>query len=281
MFNFLPELDFSVFETLEHFEAIIRRDFEEKVRSEGDIVSALDAGRYARRYELLRDLALHLFWVNRYAMTMYDKRATRWHDVPKRRDDVFLALVEPWDPWPIAAVIEAGYRALGRTWDERTEDVICGLLLEVFRARRGVGVEIQALNPTVPTALARPEAFVHRLQHYAPDYPGYREGDHPAPARPGGPAIPAPGLGRVASAAARAPGAAPITAPAGAAGGRARAFLGDATAGSARGGQGRTGAPFERRACSSVTARPRSSWARRRRERHLMWNCSRPMRAGR
>ena len=45
------------------------------------------AGRVRRLpragYELLRDLALNLFWVNRYAMTMYDKRPMRWRDVPR------------------------------------------------------------------------------------------------------------------------------------------------------------------------------------------------------
>ena len=35
-FNFFPELDFSIFETLEQFAAVIKRDFEEKAR--------LDAG---------------------------------------------------------------------------------------------------------------------------------------------------------------------------------------------------------------------------------------------
>ena len=39
-FNFFPELDFSVFETLEQFAAVIKRDFEEKAPTETDIVSA-------------------------------------------------------------------------------------------------------------------------------------------------------------------------------------------------------------------------------------------------
>ena len=56
-FSFFPELDFSVFETLDQFAAVIRRDFEEKAPSENDIVSKVDAGDYRSRYELLRDLA--------------------------------------------------------------------------------------------------------------------------------------------------------------------------------------------------------------------------------
>jgi hypothetical protein len=33
---------------------------------------------------------MNLFWANRYAITMYDKRPTRWRDVPRQRADVFL-----------------------------------------------------------------------------------------------------------------------------------------------------------------------------------------------
>src|SRR5436853_360256 len=76
-FNFFPELDFSAFQTLEQFAAVIKRDFEEKAPAEAHIVGRAESGTYRRRYELLRDLALNLFWVNRYAMTMYDKRPTQ------------------------------------------------------------------------------------------------------------------------------------------------------------------------------------------------------------
>ena len=43
--NFFPELDFSIFETLEQFAAVIKRDFEEKAPTETDIVARLDARR--------------------------------------------------------------------------------------------------------------------------------------------------------------------------------------------------------------------------------------------
>src|SRR5216117_4474214 len=104
--NFFPNLDFSVFETLDQFAAVIRRDFEEKAPSENDIVSKVDAGDYTSRYELLRDLALNLFWVNRYAMTMYEKRPTRWRDVPRSRDDVFLPVFKGWEGRGLTAMIE-------------------------------------------------------------------------------------------------------------------------------------------------------------------------------
>ena len=49
-FNFFPERDFSVFETLEQFDAVIKREFEEKARREADIVNRLDTGAYQSRY---------------------------------------------------------------------------------------------------------------------------------------------------------------------------------------------------------------------------------------
>src|SRR3970040_869941 len=43
--NFFPELDFSVFETLEQFAAVIKRDFEENAPTETDIVACVDPPR--------------------------------------------------------------------------------------------------------------------------------------------------------------------------------------------------------------------------------------------
>ena len=82
-FNFFPALDFSVFQTLDQFAAVIKRDFEEKAPTETDIVARVDARAYNGRYDLLRDLALNLFWVNRYAMTMYEKRRSEERRVGK------------------------------------------------------------------------------------------------------------------------------------------------------------------------------------------------------
>jgi hypothetical protein len=142
-FNFFPELDFSIFETLEQFAAVIKRDFEEKAPSETDIVAGVDAQAYLGRYDLLRDLALNLFWVNRYAMTMYEKRPTRWRDVPKSRDDVFLPVFKGWEGTELTAAIEAGYRALPPSFDEGTEDKISRILLDIFRHKKGAGAELR------------------------------------------------------------------------------------------------------------------------------------------
>ena len=94
--NFVAELDFSVLETLEQLGAVIRRDFEAKAPTGTEILERVDSDAYRSRYELLRDLAMNLVWGNRYAMTMYEKRPTRWRDLPRRRDDVFLPLLTPW-----------------------------------------------------------------------------------------------------------------------------------------------------------------------------------------
>jgi hypothetical protein len=95
--NFWPDLDFTVFETLPQFETVIRRDFEAKAPTGADILSRVESNGYGDRHELLRDLTLNLMWVNRYAMTMYEKRPMRWRDVPRHRDDVFLPVLTPWE----------------------------------------------------------------------------------------------------------------------------------------------------------------------------------------
>ena len=171
--NFFPELDFSVFETLEQFAAVIKRDFEEKAPTETDIVARVESRAYRGRYEVLRDLALNLFWVNRYAMTMYEKRPTRWRDVARHRDNLFLPVFKPWDGAELTAAIQAGYRALPPTWDEGTEDKLFRILLDVFRHKKGAGAELPALKPTVGEILANPGNLTYHLLAYDPDYPGY------------------------------------------------------------------------------------------------------------
>ena len=76
--NFWPSLDFSVFDTLEQLGAVIHRDFDAKAPTGTDLLARVESGAYHGRYELLRDLALNLFWVDRYTITMYERRPTRW-----------------------------------------------------------------------------------------------------------------------------------------------------------------------------------------------------------
>jgi hypothetical protein len=70
--NFLPDLDFSVMAGLETLDAVIARDFEKKAPTGTDILERVEGGKYESRYQLMRDVALNLVWVNRYAMTMYE-----------------------------------------------------------------------------------------------------------------------------------------------------------------------------------------------------------------
>jgi 3-oxoacyl-[acyl-carrier-protein] synthase III len=172
-FNFLPDLDFTVFGTLEQFSAVIKRDFEEKAPTEADVVARLRDGKYAGRYELLRDLALDLFWVNRYALTMYEKRPMRWGDVPRHREDVFLPVYKHWDVAGLAAAIEAGYYALPPTWDAATEDKAFRILLDVFRNKPGAGSELPAIKPTVKQILMDPGCLTLHLRDYDPDFPRF------------------------------------------------------------------------------------------------------------
>ena len=172
-YNFFPALDFNVFETLDQFAAVIRRDFEDKAPSEADIVARLEIGSYKGRYELLRDLTLDLFWVNRYPFTMYDKQPMRWRDVPRQRTDIFLPVFKPYEGAELAAAIDSGYRNLVPTWDEGTENKIFRILLDVFRHKKGAGAELSPIKPTVGEMLSRPRSLTYHLLAYDPDYPGY------------------------------------------------------------------------------------------------------------
>src|SRR3984893_14531679 len=156
--NFWPELDCSVFETLGQFEAVIRRDFEAKAPTGADILSTVESDGYRGRYELLRDLSLNLSWVNRYAMTMYDKRPVRWRDVPRRRDDVFLPVLTPWEEGErkVAAVATA-WNELPSRWDAEAEDRIFTNLFDIFRHKRHHAAELPPVKPTVAEITSNPE----------------------------------------------------------------------------------------------------------------------------
>jgi len=175
--NFFPELDFSLFDTLDDFEAVVRRDFSEKARSAHDIVARLDAGAYRTRYELLRDFAVHLFWLHRHTLTMYEQRPTRWRDVPRGRPDVYLPVLERPEAGDGIAVVEAGAGALPAAWDAGAEETMLGLLLDVARADRAAGPGIPALNPTVGEAIGQPGRLAYRLIRHDPDWPRYSEDD--------------------------------------------------------------------------------------------------------
>jgi 3-oxoacyl-(acyl-carrier-protein) synthase III len=176
--NFLPELDFSTVETLEQLDSILRRDFETKAPSGTEILEKVRAGGYGSRYALMHDMALNLFWANRFSITMYDKRPTRWADVPRTRSDVFLPVVEPWEDGEakVAAVREA-YPELPARWDGIAEDRIFDVLLDVFAHRRHHATSLPAVKPTVAEFLEEPGSLTFRLPDYDPDYPVFEYSD--------------------------------------------------------------------------------------------------------
>jgi 3-oxoacyl-[acyl-carrier-protein] synthase III len=170
--NFSADLDFSVLETLEQLEAVIRRDFEAKAPTGTEILERVDSDAYRSRYELLRDLALNLVWGNRYAMTMYEKRPTRWRDLPRCRDDVFLPLLTPWEQGERkVAAVAAAWIALPSTWDADAEDRIFTLLFDIFRHKRHHATELPPVKPTVAEITSNPENLTFCFPTHDPDYP--------------------------------------------------------------------------------------------------------------
>lgn len=172
--NLMPELDFSALESVEQLDRVIRRDFETKAPTGTDIMNHLKNGTYESRYALLRDLALNLFWVNRFAMTMYDKRPTRWGDVPQTRSDVFLPALTPWEGGDQkVAAVRGGYPTLPARWDVAVEDRIFDVLFDVYGHRKHHGTTLPAIKPTVAECVANPSTLTFRLPKYDPDYPVY------------------------------------------------------------------------------------------------------------
>jgi len=170
--NFFGEPDFSVLETLDQFAVVIGRDFEAKAPTGTDILARVESGAYPGRFELLRDLGQNLFWVNRYSITMFEKRPTRWRDMAKHRDDVFLPVLTPWeDGERKVAAVEGAFRELPATWDADTEDKVFGLLFDLFRNKLHHATELPAIKPTVAEFLDRPDALTFVMPEHDPDYP--------------------------------------------------------------------------------------------------------------
>jgi len=172
--NFIPQLDLSAINSLAQLDAVVRRDFEVKAPSGTDILSKVEGGAYSSRYDLMRDMALNLFWTNRFSMTLWEKRPTRWADVPRTRADVFMPIVNPWEDGDrkVAAVLGA-YQAMAPTWDGQVEDRIFGALFDVFGHRRHDAADLHPIKPTVGQILADPSNLTFRLPAYDPDFPVY------------------------------------------------------------------------------------------------------------
>ena len=172
--SFIAELDFSVLETVEQLGAVIRRDFEAKAPTGTEILERVESDAYHSRYQLLRDLAMNLVWGNRYAMTMYEKRPTRWRDLPRRRDDVFLPLLTPWEEGERkVAAVDAAWNELPFEWDADAEDRIFTNLFDIFRHKRHHAAELPPLKPTVAEIADNPENLTFSFPTHDPDYPTF------------------------------------------------------------------------------------------------------------
>ncbi|MBV8347670.1 MAG: ketoacyl-ACP synthase III, partial [Mycolicibacterium sp.] len=134
--NCFPDLDFSTFESLDQLDAVVRRDFDAKAPTGTDILERIKTGAYQTKFELMRDMALNLFWANRFKITMYDVQPTRWADVPRRRDDVFVPILTPWeDRETKVSAVQSAYPGLRAQWDAEVEDSIFEILFDVFGHR--------------------------------------------------------------------------------------------------------------------------------------------------
>lgn len=172
--NFFPELDLSVIDTLDQLDSVIRRDFETKAPTGTDILGRVEQGSYTTRYELMRDVALNMFWTGRYAFTMYDKQPTRWRDVPRNRTDLFMPVVTPWNEGDRKVeAVRSAYDALPAAWDADAEERIFRILFDVFGHRKHTATELSAVKPTVAEILADPTNLTFRLRDYDADFPTY------------------------------------------------------------------------------------------------------------
>src|ERR1700758_2949361 len=169
-----PDLDFSTLENLERLTAVIQRDFDAKAPTGTDILGRIKTGSYQSKFELMRDMALNLFWANRFKITMYDVRPTRWADVPRSRDDIFIPIQTPWeDRETKVTAVQSAYPGLAAQWDEEVEDSIFEILFDVFGHRRNHATKLSAVVPTVAELLSDPTNQTLRLNRYNPDFRRY------------------------------------------------------------------------------------------------------------
>jgi len=176
--NFLPELDFSVLTGVDQLDAVIRRDFDTKAPTVSEILSRHAQGVYRSKFEIMRDMALNVFWADRFSLVMFERRVTRWGDVPRNRDDVYMPSLTPWpDAEQRLAAVEDAYHELPRAWDSLAEDRIFDRLFAVFGARRHFAGDLPIVKPTVAQLLSDPENITMRLRRFDPNFPvfGYDE----------------------------------------------------------------------------------------------------------
>jgi 3-oxoacyl-[acyl-carrier-protein] synthase III len=172
--NCFPDIDFSTFKNVDQLEAVVRRDFDSKAPTGTEILEKIKTGTYTSKFELMRDMALNLFWANRFKITMYDVQPTRWADVPRRRDDLYVPILVPWEDREakVSAVMSA-YPNLPEQWDAEVEDSIFQVLFDVFGHRRNHATKLSPVVPTVADLMSNPRNQTLRLNRYDPDFRRY------------------------------------------------------------------------------------------------------------
>ncbi|MGH8291511.1 MAG: 3-oxoacyl-[acyl-carrier-protein] synthase III C-terminal domain-containing protein [Steroidobacteraceae bacterium] len=169
--HFFPAVDFSALDSIEQLTTLVQRDFDSKGPSGAELVRRLESGAYRDRYQLLRDLALHLFWVNRFSLTLYEQRPCCWRHVPKKRDDVFVPTITPWKEAQRKIVaVQTAFDALPSAWSAEAEYRIFARLFDIFRNRRYQAAELPPLLPTVAEFLQSPDALTLQIALYDPDF---------------------------------------------------------------------------------------------------------------
>jgi 3-oxoacyl-[acyl-carrier-protein] synthase-3 len=178
--NLFAQLDFSVITSLAQFEAIVKRDIESKARSGTEILESIEADKYRSRIELLRDVALNLYWVNRNTLTLYHKRPMRWRDVPRNREDLFLPVQAPWqDADRKIASMKAAFEQLPSSDPQAAaaEAAIFDILFEVVRYKRHHATYMPPIKPTIAEFMADPEHLTTVLDRHDPNFPVFTEKD--------------------------------------------------------------------------------------------------------
>ena len=173
--NCFPDLDFSTFESLEQLDAVIKRDFDSKAPTGTAILERIQNGGYRTKFELMRDMALNLFWANRYKMTMYEVLPTRWADVPRQSSGRLRSRSRHRGrtATPRSSAVRSAFPDLPAQWDEEIESSIFEVLYDVFGHRRNHATELSAVVPTVADLVADPDNQTLRLNRYDPDFPRY------------------------------------------------------------------------------------------------------------
>lgn len=178
--NLFAQLDFSVITSLAQFEAIVKRDMESKAPTGSGILESIEAGKYQSRIELLRDVALNLYWVNRNTLTLYQKRPMRWRDVPRNRQDLFLPVQAPWqDADRKIGSMKAAFEGLPSADPKAaaSEQQIFNLLFEVVRYKRHHATYMPPIKPTIAEFLADSDNLTTVLDRHDPNFPIFSEKD--------------------------------------------------------------------------------------------------------